>query len=213
MSGAEAGLVLGLLSATIAIFQAANDVYDAAHDATGLPKKFRVAAGEIPFVLETLREAQHDLGAGSVSEEAAKSAKPILGNCKASAEALKKIFDDTLPSATDSQAKRVMKASTVKLKSGKVMECMQQIARGLELLAQHLIFHNAKLSEDIKAAVERLDDADGEDRSRAVHYGSGDNILQSGQGTINNNKRSYINHGSGNVADTMNFGDQGAKRF
>ena len=58
MSGAEAGLVLGLISATISILQAAYAVYEAASDATGLPKKFRAAADQLPIVLHTLDLAE-----------------------------------------------------------------------------------------------------------------------------------------------------------
>ena len=42
MSGVgEAGLVLGLVSSSIAIFDAAQQIYEAASDISGLPKKLR----------------------------------------------------------------------------------------------------------------------------------------------------------------------------
>jgi hypothetical protein len=45
MSGiGEASAVLGLISSIIAIFEVAHEIYDAASDVSGLPKKFRVAA-------------------------------------------------------------------------------------------------------------------------------------------------------------------------
>ena len=45
MSGiVEASLVLGLISSTIAVFEAPQEIYEATNDASGLPKKFQVAA-------------------------------------------------------------------------------------------------------------------------------------------------------------------------
>ena len=39
----EAGLVLGLVSLSIAIFEAAQKIYEAVSDISGLPKKLRLA--------------------------------------------------------------------------------------------------------------------------------------------------------------------------
>jgi hypothetical protein len=51
MSGAEARLVLGLISSTITVIETCKTLYDAAHDASGLPEAFRKVAENIPLVL------------------------------------------------------------------------------------------------------------------------------------------------------------------
>jgi hypothetical protein len=50
MSGAEAGLVIGLISGLLQLLDTAKKVYDAAQDAKGLPKAFREVAERIPLV-------------------------------------------------------------------------------------------------------------------------------------------------------------------
>jgi hypothetical protein len=60
MSGiGEASVVLGPISSTIAIFEAAQEIYEAASDVTGLPRKFRMTAEQIPLVHNALRLAEH----------------------------------------------------------------------------------------------------------------------------------------------------------
>ena len=210
MSGAEAGLVLGLISSTIAIFEAADEIYDAAHDAKGLPKKFRAAADEIPLVLHSLSLAQDNLQTGTVSKDAIKSAKPILESCKASAESLKDIFDQTMPSEGGSRTERYKKAAAMKVKGSKVTECVQQVAKNMELLAQHQVFQDAQTIEDIRAAIEELDNVDHEEGQSQSTYGSGDIINQSGSGTFN--KRTYHSSDKSKMyaADTMHVGGKGA---
>jgi len=58
MSGAEAALVLGLISSAIAIIDASQKIYDAAKDASGLHKAFKKVAENIPLVLDTLKAAE-----------------------------------------------------------------------------------------------------------------------------------------------------------
>ena len=67
--------MLGLVSSAVAIFEAASEIYDATHGTTGLPKKFRTAADDIPLIVYSLGLAEESLRAGGVSDEAIKAAK------------------------------------------------------------------------------------------------------------------------------------------
>lgn len=58
MSGAEAGLVLGLISSTIAVIATCKDLFEAAHDAQGLPEAFRTVSDNLPLALDILRAAE-----------------------------------------------------------------------------------------------------------------------------------------------------------
>jgi hypothetical protein len=141
--------VLGLISSIITICEAAQEVYEAASDTRGLPKKFRAAAEQIPLVYHALSLAERNINAESVSEEALQSAKPILERCKESAASVKDIFDKTIPVKDASRAERLTKAVGIKMKSNKVKEYMEEVVKNMELLAQNQVFQDAETLKDI----------------------------------------------------------------
>ena len=62
MSGvSEASLVLGLVSSAIATVEAAHDIYGAASDINGLPKRLRLAADQILLVHNALGLAKQNV--------------------------------------------------------------------------------------------------------------------------------------------------------
>jgi hypothetical protein len=61
---AAAGAVIGLISGILSIIDAAKRVYDAAKDATHLPKAFREVAQRLPLVHNTLLILLRDAQAG-----------------------------------------------------------------------------------------------------------------------------------------------------
>ena len=206
MSGiGEASLVLGLISSTIAIFEAAQEIYEAAGDAAGLPKKFRVAAEQIPLVHNALSLAEHNINGQNVTENALQSAKPVLERCKENAARVKDIFDNTIPTKNAPRAERLKKAVGIKLKSNKVKEHMEEIFKSMELLAQNQVFQDTEALNDIKEAIKQLNNIpDEEEQGRFVHSGTGAQYNQTGPGTQN------IVSGNQYHAETQNFGrDQG----
>ncbi|KAK5687907.1 hypothetical protein LTR17_026661 [Elasticomyces elasticus] len=130
--------------------------------------------------------------------------------CKAGAEALKDIFGKTVPSSKDSRTERYKKAIAIKINSSEVKNYMRQVAKDIELLAQHQILQDAQTIEDIRAAIEQLDHDDQEETRAQSTHGSGDIINQSGSGTFN--KRTYNSSGSSKMyaADKMHFGEKAA---
>ena len=210
MSGAEAALVLGLASSALACFEAAYQIYNAAHDAKGLTKSFRVTADQIPLVLHTLHLIKQSIKVDTVSEEALRTSKPVLERCIENAISLKAAFDKAIPAKDASRADRYKKAVEMKLKGGEVKKSMELVMGDLDLLAQHQIFQDAGALEDIKTAIDELAQvSDSEENARSVHHGSGNINNYTGTGNQENNKYE-ISGGAGSFykAESMSFGKQ-----
>ncbi|OQU98756.1 Tetratricopeptide repeat-containing protein [Cladophialophora immunda] len=206
MSGvAEASLVLGLISSIIAIYEGAHEIYEAASDVKGLPRKFQLAAEQIPLVLHALGLAEQNIKGNAVSPDALQSAKPILERCKESAAEVKDIFDKTIPSKDASRTERYKKAVGIKLKSKKVKESMEEVVKNMELLVQHQVFQDAETLKYIQDAVEQLSHLpDDEPPSQFAHSGAGPLNVHQGMGNL----ESYSHSGSGHInkAETQYIG-------
>ena len=113
---------------------AAQDIYEAASDTSGLPRKLRMAAEQIPLVYNALNLAKQNINAKNVTEEALQNAKPVLEQCEKSAASIKNIFDKTILAKDASRAERLRKAVGLKMKSNKAKEYMEEIFKSLELL-------------------------------------------------------------------------------
>ena len=130
MSGVgEAGLVLGLISSTITIIEAAHEVYEAASDTSGLPKKLHVVAEQIPLVHNALGLAERTFQANNVTHEEVHSAKPVLEQCQRDAAKVKDIFDQIVPAKDAPRTERLKKAVGLKTKSNKTKEHMEQVVK------------------------------------------------------------------------------------
>ena len=195
MSGiGEASLVLGLISSIIAIIEAANEIYDAYDDTHGLPKKIRVAADKIPLIHHALSLAETNVRAKGVPEDALRSAKPLLEQCKKDAGDFKEIFDKCTPSKEASRTERLKKAMQMKMKSNRLKEHMEKIMESLTLLVQYQVLQDAATLQDIKHAIEQLSAVEDEDGSvQIAHYGTG--AVNANMGT--GHQEAYNNSGSG----------------
>lgn len=196
MSGAEAGLVLGLVSSALTVLEAAYQVYSAAHDAKGLTKDLRAVAEQIPLVLHTLGLIQSSVREERLSAEAVEAVKPMLERCEQNADLLKQTFDKVLPSKDAPRMERYKKAVQAKAKSEEMRAIMGSIMQDLALLQQHQAFQDAEIMEDIKIAIEELNRSQGDDRdSHFTHLGSGHVYGHTGSGSQENH--TYTNSGSG----------------
>ncbi|KAH7016528.1 uncharacterized protein B0I36DRAFT_337971 [Microdochium trichocladiopsis] len=191
----EVGTVLGLISAVIAIFEAAHDVYDAASDVSGMPRKFRAAAERIPLVHHALSRAAEHIQSRQVSEDGIKSSESVLQQCKEHADKIKEIFEKALPGPHTSRIERMKKAMILKRNSNQVKESMEEVMKGLELLAQNQIFQDAETLQDIQKSLEELGSlADDDGHQQYSHSGSGDQNIVSGSGTLKKNHNSGSGH-------------------
>ena len=212
MSGVgEVGLVLGLVSSSIAIFEAAQEIYEAASDISGLPKKLRLAVEQVPLVYNALTLAKQNLNVNNVTEETLQNIKPILKRCERSAAGVKDIFEKTIAPRDTSRAERLQKAVGIKIKSSKVKEYMEEIFKSIELLAQNQVFRDAEILEDIKRAIEQLTNiSDNKKQPQFAYSGAGSMNINTGGVTQEN----YGNSRPGTQYNAQNqyFGRDQGKR-
>jgi hypothetical protein len=216
MSGVEAaGLVIGLISGTIAIVDATKKIYDAAKDQQGLPAAFREVAQRLPLVQNILNNAKARADDGQVDDEASRGATSILEACKGRAQKLEEIFRKVVPQEGGSRLDRYYRAARTLGKDSKVEMLMKGILDDLNLLSvqfgMETEVHIQKLEEAIKtvSALEPSVPDHVFDQSSYIN-----NNL--GAGTQNNFNASggenYNNLGPGNqfmgAIGTLNLGKQ-----
>jgi hypothetical protein len=216
MSGAEAGLVLGLISSTITVITTCRDLYDAAYDTEGLPEAFRKVSENIPLVLDILRaveklqekakedfQTSNDAAEKQGIEDTSKAVGPVIQGCKTSAETLETIFKKVLPGEKASLMQRYKSAART-AKPGrkqKVEDLMKDILGKLQLLDSREAYKAAISVSKIEAAINELTDMQSslpdDDRATYENYGSGPQHVEGG-----------IHGGVYTQADggTMNFG-------
>jgi hypothetical protein len=213
MSGAEAILVLGVISSVISIVDAAQKVYKAAGDANGLSPAFKEVAERLPLVKDTLQATQKDINSGHVDEDTCKDMKAVVKACETKSKALEAIFQKVFPKPNASRMEHYVKALRGLPKGSRVELLMEGILIDIQLLASNRGMRTVtgaemdKLTEairEIRSLEPSADDNLGGDTSISnVHHGTGD--INSATGDL------YTNPGSGNFykADTQNFGGTG----
>ena len=195
MSGAEAALIVGLISGTISIITTTKQVYDAARNQAGLPKAFRVVAERLSIVQVTLGKVEKQRG--RTDEETAAVIK-ILTSCKAKSADLQAIFKEVLPDEGADRLKRYYKAVRTIGKGKYVEDLFSEILTDLQLLGGNSV---AGLKEAIDAlkAVEPSFVSEGGTNN---NYGPGPQMIHNGPGDIH----SVSGSGSMFVGTTQNFG-------
>lgn len=117
-------------------------------------------------------------------------------------------MDKYLPVENDHRKTRYTKIISLKRKSGEVQEHVHKILQHIQTLANLQVLQDAKILEDISAAVTALEaaDEDEDDGGSQVMHGDGDNNHQCGSGTL----RTYKNSGTAPMYNaekmTQNFG-------
>lgn len=215
MSGvAEASAVIGLISGVIAIVEAIKTVYDAAGDASVLPKAFREVAQRLPLIRDTLRIAEGQLRGPNVDEASSAAIKDAVENCKAKAEKLENIFQECVPPADASTFDRYLAALRSLGKGHKVEVLMKGLLENVQNLANNNAIKAAtgeqiaKLAEAIEA-VSAMEPSVPDEMiktptvtGRNVHTGTGDLYAADG------NAKQFNAKGNAKQfhATTMSFG-------
>ncbi|KAK3346563.1 hypothetical protein B0T25DRAFT_552317 [Lasiosphaeria hispida] len=191
MSGAE---VIGVISAIVAILDAATKVYAAAKDASGLPSSFRSAAQRLPLVMDTLRAAKDGLKP-TAAEDSYSSLVLVLESCEKKARSLQKVFQLVAPAPGASTPRRVATAMRALNKSKKVDELMKGIMDDIQLLAGNHAINSATRAQinDLTKAVESASASAvqiSKHRSPRLHgsivnYGDGAQTIHNGVGSQN----------------------------
>lgn len=224
MSGAEVGLVLGLISSIIAVLTASKQVYEAANNTKGFHEAFQKVAQKVPLVLGTLEaieqaqeqlksewQTSNDEAKKASIEQTAKEIEPVFETCEANARALRDIFEKVVPGDEDTRVERYRKALKTVLpgKKRKVEGLMQEILEKLQLLHTYHFFKAAVDVSKIDAGIQDLrtvksslpDQEDG----KYVNSGSGPQNIHSGSGKQFNNTISGGENNSQHIADSQTF--------
>lgn len=197
MSGAEAGLVLGTISAIISIIDATKKVYEAVEDEVSLPTNFKKSATKLPLILKLLEHAEEYVN--NETDESIKAAfTPTLEDCKVQAIQLQELFEKVMPGEGDSRWDRYMKAARTIGEGGRVESLVGRILDDLQLLATRFPEVTTSRGKDqLATAIEEVTKMepslpDGFEQTPAyAHYGSGAQNVHLGGGN------QYIN-GPGN---------------
>lgn len=218
MSGAEAALVLGLVSSVIAICEAAYDVWSAVKDSSGLPKKLKQVADELPLISASLDQCRANIDSAQqkrdIDVDIWKSIHHILSQCEESAKAVKQIFDTHLPVEDDSRPTKYNKVLHLKRNSGKVKEHVEKILHHIQTLAEYQVLCDTETLQHIRAAITDLEAPESSEEGSQVVHGDGHIIRQTGNGTI----AGILHTGSGKqqvstgnstqyIADTMSLSE------
>lgn len=110
MSGAEAIVVLGVISSIISIVDGTKQIYDAATNAQGLPEAFRDVADRLPIVKNILGSAKEYIDKGDVGEDSCKGVKHVVKACEKKAKKLDELFHKAIPADGASDVQRYYKA-------------------------------------------------------------------------------------------------------
>lgn len=207
MSGAEAITAIQLIDACIGIANTIIDVGRAVHDAQGLPPKLRELLDKLPAIQELLESAQESCEEGRITEDASKSAQPILKQCEEALAELRDIFRKACPKDGENRTKRIWKgAKTVFFgRNSQVQKLLVTIQDDLKLLEQKEIYIIGDKLDALQQVTEAL--ADNED-GKYVHTGAG-NIFANEGGSPTNFVVSGSNNRQINNPGVYNEGPSG----
>lgn len=154
MSGAEA---LGIISAVITIIDTIKQLYDGAHDNTGLPEAFREVAARLPLVREILESVNNHLR-GNETGNSSGEAKAVLDQARTKVLALKTLFDKVIPLDDDPRVDRYIKLVRTLGKGNKVESLMLGLMTDVQLLVSKSGLEDATSQqiEQLRTAIEDI---------------------------------------------------------
>ena len=191
MSGAEAALVVGLISGVISIIEATKTIYDATKDAKGQPEAFRQVHARLVLVIAILDRARER--AQMVDETTQEALEPVLESCKAKAKNLNKIFQKVIRKDDDKWYDRYKKALGTLGKEYKVECLMEEILKDIQVLVCERLMGTATDAQvkEIQEAIKEMNEMPSslQDEAGSVtqnHQGSGSNNANTGRGAQHN---------------------------
>ncbi|KAE8450749.1 hypothetical protein EG329_005662 [Mollisiaceae sp. DMI_Dod_QoI] len=161
MSGAEAILVLGVISSIISIVDGTKQVYDAATNAEGLPEAFREVADRLPIITNILSSAKQHIDGGELDEKSCQAVKQVVEACEKKAKALDDLFRKVIPANGASRQEIYLSAVRTLGKGSQVETLMKGMLEDVQLLtSEHDMKIGTKTEKDqlAKAIAEALKD-------------------------------------------------------
>lgn len=134
MLGAEAFLVLAVISSIVTIIDGTKQVYDAAASTEGLPKAFNEIADRLPIIRNVLRSAKEHIEKEDVEGDSCKGVEPVVKACENKAKKLDELFRKVIPADGASRPKRYWAALKTTGKGNKVEDLMKGMLEDVQLL-------------------------------------------------------------------------------
>lgn len=159
MSGAEAALVLGVISSCITLVDASKQLLDAARDERGLPEAFRVVQAQLPLAARTLRNVE--ARSLEASDEDRAAVVPLLKSCEQQAQDLNGVLKKVMTNDKVGRLQRYQKHIMAVGKGHKVETLAQQILQDLQHFQANHVFANIATTVGTSAPEEhvRIDEA------------------------------------------------------
>ena len=215
MSGAEATVVLGIISSIISIVDGTKQVYDAASNAEGLPSAFREVATRIPILPDILDLIEQHIKTEGADGENCKGAKAVVESCETKAKKLMKLFQAVMPADGSSRKERYLSAVKTLGRGSRVETLMKEMLVDVQHLATErgMASETGRQDNQLRKAIQEVaalppslsEYAADEPVFAASHSGSGD-IYQSQGNQFNNPGSGRIYH-----ANSMTFGSNGMR--
>ncbi|CAN9468043.1 unnamed protein product [Alternaria alternata] len=196
MSGAEAILVLGVISSIIAIIDGTKQVYDAATNPQGLPAAFHEIANRLPIIRTILSSAEKHIKNKDVDESWCKGVRDIINACEEKAKVLDMLFHKAIPGEGVSRLRRYYTAVKSYGKGNEVETLMKKMLEDVQLLAcEHGMKTVTKAQKDeIAQAIEEVSEVTPSVPDDDANQ-SGLVATNTGKGTQNNALGEYIAQG------------------
>ncbi|KAH7129743.1 SesA protein [Dactylonectria estremocensis] len=203
MSGIE---IIGLISATIGIIDGASKLYSVIANTNHIPEAFREAGNHLPLVRDTLQTITQRFEEHNFDHTAYMAIKPTLKSCADRAERLRDILQEVVAQPDASRTQRYRMAVRRLGSESKVEELAKGMLMDVQLLAVHQSIGGVgrdKVDEQVKV-IHALSEVPPSvpDGPAFTHSGTGDQINNSGSGTMNLNKGT----GKQYIAHSMTFG-------
>jgi hypothetical protein len=199
MSGAEAITAIQLIDACIGISKTIIDIGRAVQDAQGLPPKLRDLLEKLPAIEELLEIAHDSCEEGRITEDASKSAQPVLKQCAEALAELRDIFRKACPKDGENRTKRIWRGAKIVFfgRDSQVQKLLVTVQDDLRLLEQKEIYVIGDKLDALQQVTEALA---GNDDGKYTHTGAGNIIANEGGSPTNyvvsgNNNRQINNPG------------------
>jgi len=192
MSGAEAITAIQLIDACIGITKTIIDIGRAVHDTQGLPPKLRDLIDTLPAIEDLLESAHESCEEGAITEDASKSAQPVLKQCEDALSELRDIFRKACPKDGENRTKRIWRGTKTAFfgRDSQVQKLLVTIQDNLRLLEQKEIYVIGDKLDALQQTTEALGD---DNDSNYTHTGSGSIFVNKG-----GNPENYVVGGSNN---------------
>ncbi|KAI5460818.1 SesA protein [Mariannaea sp. PMI_226] len=157
MSGAEAGLIIGLIADSIAISGMIIDLYRTVKNPDELPQAFRAVAQKLPVAKDILEIAHKEMEGQTPDDNSLAAIKPTVEACTARISRLESIVQEILPKLDTWRL--VYYTLMRKLGKGNEVEVLlKAILQDVQILSEHQVFKAATKDqvEKLTKAVEDI---------------------------------------------------------